>query len=182
MSEAYRSWHPVQIRFRDLDPLAHVNNTVYFIYLEESRFHYFSQLTPWLKQWPSSEEHQQPEEEAATQLNDDTSPNPRIRTGPRGQHYGTLVKEVNCTFQLPLIHSDQAEAGTRVVHIGRSSFIMEHQIRDQKEHKRVYATGRSVLVWCNYYTGRSHPLPASLRYAIEQMEQRSFVQPEGGKS
>jgi hypothetical protein len=24
-------WYPVQIRFRDLDPLAHVNNTCYFI-------------------------------------------------------------------------------------------------------------------------------------------------------
>ena len=31
MSDMYPVWYPVQIRFRDLDPLAHVNNTVYFI-------------------------------------------------------------------------------------------------------------------------------------------------------
>jgi len=31
----FPSWYPVQIRFRDLDPLAHVNNTVYFTYLRK---------------------------------------------------------------------------------------------------------------------------------------------------
>ncbi|MGH2479147.1 MAG: acyl-CoA thioesterase, partial [Ktedonobacteraceae bacterium] len=37
-------WYPLQIRFRDLDPLAHVNNTVYFTYLEEARSYYMDQL------------------------------------------------------------------------------------------------------------------------------------------
>ena len=32
MSDKYPCWYTVQIRFRDLDPLAHVNNTVYFTY------------------------------------------------------------------------------------------------------------------------------------------------------
>ena len=49
MDQDYPSWYPVQIRFRDLDPLAHVNNTVYFIYFEEARSHYLSQLDRWLK-------------------------------------------------------------------------------------------------------------------------------------
>ena len=35
MNGMYPVWYPVQIRFRDLDPLAHVNNTVYFTYFEE---------------------------------------------------------------------------------------------------------------------------------------------------
>ncbi len=30
MNNQYPCWYPLQIRFRDLDPLAHVNNTVYF--------------------------------------------------------------------------------------------------------------------------------------------------------
>ena len=176
MSEMYQCWYPLQIRFRDLDPLAHVNNSVYFIYFEEARSHYFDQLKPWLQQWPSGQEHQQPDEEQAA-LQDDTSPNPRIQTGPRGHHYGFLVKEVTCTYELPLIRSDRAEVGIRVVKVGRSSFIMEQQIRDCQEHLRVFATGRTVMVWCNYNTGRSHPLPASLRSAFEHMEKRSFAEP-----
>jgi acyl-CoA thioester hydrolase len=60
--------YPVQIRFRDLDPLAHVNNTVYFIYFEEARSYYFDQLKLWLAQWPSEEEHQVLEENASERL------------------------------------------------------------------------------------------------------------------
>ena len=168
MTDEYHCWYPLQIRFRDLDPLAHVNNSVYLIYFEEARSHYFNQLDAWLKQWPSKQEDQEAE------ISDEPSPNPRIQTGRRGHHYGTLVKEVTCTYELPLIRSDQAEVGVRVSRIGRSSFVMEHQIRDRNDHARIFATGRSVMVWANYYTGRSHLLPPSLRSAFEQMEGRSF--------
>ncbi len=163
-------WYPLQIRFRDLDPLAHVNNSVYFIYFEEARSHYFDQLQPWLKQWPSEQEHQV--------IEDEESPNPRIQTGPRGHHYGLLVKEITCTYELPLIRSDQAEVGVQVSRVGRSSFVMEHLIRDVHDHERVFARGRSVMVWSNYYTGKSHPVPPSLRYAFEQMEGQSFPYPD----
>jgi len=163
-------WYPVQIRFRDLDPLAHVNNTVYFIYFEEARSHYFNQLEPWLKQWPSEEEHQHKEEDVEPH-------NPRIQTGPRG-YYGLLVKEISCTYELPLVRSDRAEVGVRVDKVGRTSFVMDHQIRDMHEHERIFATGRSIMVWCNYHTGRPHPVPPSLRHAFEQMEERSFPPPD----
>lgn len=170
MSEDFRCWYPVQIRFRDLDPLAHVNNTVYFTYYEEARSYYFDQLHPWLEQWPSTTEDQQVE------MEEDASPNPRIKTGPRGHHYGILVKEVTCTYELPLIRTDRAEVGVRVSRTGRTSFAMEQQIRAIDEHERIFATGTSILVWCNYQTGRPHPVPPSLRYAFEQMEGRTFPQ------
>jgi acyl-CoA thioester hydrolase len=51
---------------------------------------------------------------------------------------------------------------------------MEHQIRDMNEHERLFATGKSALVWCNYLTGRPHPVPPSLRFAFEQMEGKGF--------
>ena len=95
-----------------------------------------------------------------------------------GAHYGTLVKEVTCTYQLPLIRSDKAEVGVKVVHVGRSSFVMEQLIRDSREHERIFATGRTVLVWCNYHTGRPYPVPPSLRVAFERMEGHAFPMPE----
>lgn len=172
MNETYPCWYPVQIRFRDLDPLAHVNNTVYFIYFEEARSHYFNQLESWLGQWPSEEEHQH-----EVKVEEDEEPhNPRIQAGSHG-HYGILVKEISCTYTLPLVRSDYAEVGVRVVKVGRTSIIMDHQIRDINEHERIFATGRSIMVWANYYTGRPHPVPFSLRYAIEQMEGGAFPPP-----
>ncbi|GHO88716.1 acyl-CoA thioesterase [Dictyobacter formicarum] len=161
-SETYHCWYPVQIRFRDLDPLAHVNNTVYFVYLEEARSFYFDRLKPWRH---ADETPVQAEEEEA-----DGEHNPRIKTGPRGYHYGMLVKENTCTYLLPLVRSDRAEVGVKVVKIGRTSFVMEHEIRDSTDHSRVFATGRSVLVWCNYHTGRPHPIPPTLRAAFEEFE------------
>ncbi|GER91903.1 hypothetical protein KDW_60650 [Dictyobacter vulcani] len=160
--ETYRCWYPVQIRFRDLDPLAHVNNTVYFVYLEEARSFYFDQLAPWRKQQAEEPEHvQEPTEDH----------NPRIQTGPRGHHYGILVKEATCTYHIPLVRSDRAEVGVRVTKVGNTSIIMEHEIRDITDHSRIFATGRSILVWCNYRTGRPHPVPATMRAAFEQLEQ-----------
>ncbi len=173
MSDIFPSWYPLQIRFRDLDPLAHVNNTVYFTYYEEARSYYFNQLDTWLKEWPSREEHQEVESIVSHPPH-----NPRIQTRPDGSHYGLLVKEVTCTYALPLVRSDTVEVSVRVVHVGRTSFVMEHQIRDVNEHERIFATGRSVMVWCDYYTGRPYPVPSSLRYAFEQMEGRTFPSPE----
>jgi len=172
MSEDFPCWYPVQIRFRDLDPLAHVNNTVYFTYFEEARIYYFNQLNSWLEQWPSGEEQQEAESIVSHPLH-----NPRIQTRPNGPHYGVLIKEVICTYMLPVVRSDTVEVGVRVVQVGRTSFTMEHKIRDVNEHERIFATGKSTLVWCNYLTGRPHPIPASLRFAFEQREGRAWPAP-----
>ena len=173
MENNFPSWYPVQIRFRDLDPLAHVNNTVYFTYFEEARSYYLDQLDTWLKEWPSREEHQEVESVVSHPPH-----NPRIRTNPNGSHYGFLVKEATCTYELPLVRSDNVEIGVRVVHVGRTSFIMEQQIRDRNEHEHIFATGRTVMVWCNYLTGRPHPIPSSLRFAFEQMEGKALLPTE----
>jgi acyl-CoA thioester hydrolase len=172
MSDDFPCWYPVQIRFRDLDPLAHVNNTVYFTYFEEARSYYFGHLETWLNEWPSREEHQE-----AESIISHPPHNPRIQTRPDGRHYGILIKEMTCTYTLPLVRSDTVEVGVRVVGVGRTSIVMEHEIRETSEHERTFATGKSVLVWCNYLTGRPHPVPPSLRFAFEQMEGRAFPFP-----
>ncbi len=142
---------------------------MYLTYFEEARSYYFDQLETWLNEWPSREEHQEVESIVSHPPH-----NPRILTRPNGSHYGLLVKEITCTYELPLIRSDHAEVGVRVARVGRTSFQMEHQIRDIQEHERIFATGKSVMVWCNYLNGRPHPVPSSLRFAFEQMEGKTF--------
>jgi acyl-CoA thioester hydrolase len=166
-------WYPVQIRFRDLDPLAHVNNTVYFTYFEEARSYYFDQLQ--MERWPSREEDQliHPSEEEERALH--TS---RIQTTSIGAHYGSLIKENLCVYHLPLVRSDKAEIGVQVTRVGRTSFVMELQIRDILNHQRIFATGRTVMVWCNYRTGRPMPVPPMMRAAFERMEGREFPPPD----
>jgi acyl-CoA thioester hydrolase len=164
-------WFPLQIRFRDLDPLAHVNNTVYFTYLEEARSYYFDQLG--LDHWPA-----QTEDQINPSVEEEQTHTSRISTSVIGAHYGMLVKEVTCTYELPLIRSDKAEVGVHVTHVGRTSVVIEQKIRDTLMHERIFATGHTVHVWANYYTGRPHPVPLALRAAFERMEGRTFPIPE----
>ena len=164
-------WYPVQIRFRDLDPLAHVNNTVYFTYFEEARSYYFDELH--LEHWPSREADQLVHNSEEKGVH-----NSRIQTSSIGTHYGSLIKENECIYNLPLIRSDKAEIGVQVTRIGRTSFLMDLQIRDARDHERIFATGKTIMVWCNYRTGRPVPVPPVLRAAIEHMEGTSFPAPE----
>lgn len=165
-------WYPVQIRFRDLDPLAHVNNSVAFVYFEEARSYYFDQLG--LERWPSQEEDQLLQSSAE----EEKLHTSRIQTTSVGAHYGSLIKENACTYHLPIIRSDKVEIGVQVVRVGWSSFVMELQVRDSNEHERIFATGRTVMVWCNYHTGRPFPVPPVLRAAFERIEVCTFPQPE----
>jgi acyl-CoA thioester hydrolase len=42
---AARFTHPIEVRFRDLDALGHVNNAVYLTYLESARIAYWLHVT-----------------------------------------------------------------------------------------------------------------------------------------
>ncbi len=45
MSGTYRFRFPVEVRFRDLDALGHVNNAVFLTYLESARLAYWLEIT-----------------------------------------------------------------------------------------------------------------------------------------
>ncbi|WP_299027146.1 acyl-CoA thioesterase [uncultured Thermanaerothrix sp.] len=44
MSEAFRFYYPIQVRYGDLDPQWHVNNARFLTYLEQARLAYLIQL------------------------------------------------------------------------------------------------------------------------------------------
>ena len=49
---AYHFSTPIKIRFRDLDALGHVNNAVYFTYMEIARTDYFTHVGLLKNEWP----------------------------------------------------------------------------------------------------------------------------------
>jgi acyl-CoA thioester hydrolase len=40
----YRFFHPIEVRYGDLDPQGHVNNARYLTYMEQARVRYWNQL------------------------------------------------------------------------------------------------------------------------------------------
>lgn len=45
--ESYRFYHPIAIRYGDLDAQRHVNNARYFTFMEEARIQYIQHLELW---------------------------------------------------------------------------------------------------------------------------------------
>lgn len=45
--QAFRYFHPITVRYADLDPQGHVNNAVYLSYLEQARAGYLCELDLW---------------------------------------------------------------------------------------------------------------------------------------
>ncbi len=46
MSE-FRFYHPIEVRYGDLDPQGHLNNAKYFTYIEQARISYWKHLGLW---------------------------------------------------------------------------------------------------------------------------------------
>ena len=40
----YKFFHPIEVRYGDLDPQGHVNNAKYLTYFEQARVHYLISL------------------------------------------------------------------------------------------------------------------------------------------
>jgi acyl-CoA thioester hydrolase len=45
--ERFRFYHPIEIRYGDIDAQGHVNNACYFTYMEQTRVRYISSLGLW---------------------------------------------------------------------------------------------------------------------------------------
>jgi acyl-CoA thioester hydrolase len=44
MADTFKFSHQIEVRFRDCDPMGHVNNAVYLTYLEQARFAYWREV------------------------------------------------------------------------------------------------------------------------------------------
>jgi acyl-CoA thioester hydrolase len=43
----YNFYHPIEVRYGDLDPQGHLNNAKYLTYMEQARIHYVEHLGLW---------------------------------------------------------------------------------------------------------------------------------------
>jgi acyl-CoA thioester hydrolase len=127
--------HRVTVRFRDCDPLGHVNNAVYLTYLEQARF------TLWDRQLGFRARH--PSE-----------------PGPRG--VGFILARVEVDFRAQARYGDELEVRVRLGGLGTSSFAYDYDIVDTASGRTV-AAAKTVQVRFDYDAERPVPLDDSLR-------------------
>jgi acyl-CoA thioester hydrolase len=91
----------------------------------------------------------------------------------KNERIGPILASVVNDYRRQINFPDIVHIGVRISRIGRSSFDMEHKIFSQNDHA-LAAEGTSTLVIFDYQTNKSHPVPARIRHAIENLEGRSF--------
>ena len=130
--------HQLEVRFRDCDPMGHVNNAVYLTYLEQARFAHWR----------------------ANGLAGHTLDSaPADGGGPAIP--GVIVARVEIDYRRSARHADVLRVHLGVAAIGRTSFTYEYEIVDT--HARVVATARSVQVMYDDGANRPVPIPADIR-------------------
>lgn len=82
---------------------------------------------------------------------------------------GPILAHLSCNYRIPVEYPDTVHVGTRVSHMGNSSFRMTHVIVSAAHHA-VAADLDSTLVFYDY--GRSKPtrLPDEIRSVINALE------------
>lgn len=124
------------IRWGDMDAMGHVNNTVYFRYMEQARIEWF------------------------TEAGCDPNPN--------GE--GPVIINARCTFIKQLKYPGEIEVNTYVASPGRSSFEMYHEIRRTDQQDVLSAEGGAKVVWVDFPSEKSAPLPDWVRELLPESE------------
>ncbi len=139
--------HRIEVRFRDCDPLGHVNNAVYLTYLEQAR----------LVQWRSLWQFGGLRNIGEGQARDDVAPD-----GP-----GVILARVEIDYKRPARYGDLLDVRIGLASVGSTSFTYDYEIVDAEG--RLVATARSVQVFYDYGASRPVPIPDGLRRAFDTL-------------
>ena len=134
---------PIQIRWRDLDALGHVNNAVYLTFFELARLAYVRAL-----------------------LGADAPRDPRTLLPTDFQF---ILAEVTCHYRSPATLRDELAVTIWVSRVGRKSFVFEYRITDETTG-RLIAEGCSTQVWYDYAVSQSGTVPVETVTRMEEMQ------------
>ena len=130
--------HRIEVRFRDCDPLGHVNNAAYLTYLEQARLFY------WRSLWGFGLERNEAE---------------------RRSRPGVIMARAEIDYRLPAHYGQTLEVRIDLAAIGKTSFTYDYEIVD--EENRVMASARTVQVMYDYEAARPVPIPDDIRHKMQ---------------
>ena len=139
--------HRIEVRFRDCDPLGHVNNAVYLTYLEQAR------LVQWRSLWRFG---------GLRNTGDAHAPDEAVPDAP-----GVILARVEIDYKRPAQYGDMLDVRIGLAAVGSTSFTYEYEIVDATD--RLVATARSVQVFYDYRASQPVPIPDDLRRTFDTL-------------
>lgn len=142
----------IPIHWGDMDALGHVNNVMFFRYLESARVNFIVTLAKEI------------DSDGADSVDDHSATSLRKICG-----VGFILQHVQCRFRRPLFYPDTITVTSRVVGIEADRFSLEHEITSQKTGE-VSAVGVGTIVTYDYDAGTKVTMPERLRRALSSMK------------
>ena len=139
--------HQLDVRFRDCDPMGHVNNAVYLTYLEQARFFH------WRASGLVELAHGSDAGAAGAAPDDVPADVP-----------GVILARVEIDYRRPAKYGDRLRIDVGIAAIGRTSFTYEYEIRDAAG--QLVASARTVIVRFDYALGRPVAISEDLKRAL----------------
>ena len=129
----------VAMRWGDMDAMGHVNNTVYFRYMEIARMDWMERMLAQAVQ--------------------------RGEAPPPGQ--GPVVVNAFCNFLRELRYPGTVQVRLYTGRPGRSSFDTYYELRREDQPEVVVANGGARVVWIDHSRRASVELPEALRRLLQ---------------
>lgn len=126
----------IPIRWGDMDAQRHVNNTIYFRYMEQARIALFDQLGV------------------------------RSQGSSIPEHLSPVVVTASCTYLKALVYPGTVEVALEMGDPGRTSVMVYYVMRPSYDPETTYAEGASKQVWVDSRQGKAAPLPEAIRALI----------------
>ena len=82
---------------------------------------------------------------------------------------GPILASIRCDYRRQITYPETVIVGAKVTRIGRTSITIEHELFTQSD-QALAAEGKSTIVVFDYNSNRPHPVPDSIRLAIEALE------------
>lgn len=131
----------VQVRFGDLDCMGHVNNAVYFTYMEQARVEFCNQF-----------------------------PDLDFRKSDNRSGKSFILASISCDFKRPVTMGQDLVVAVSISKIGTASFEMTYQLKLNGGDTLV-AEGRSVQVYYDYGLARPLPLTPDIKSSLKRFIQ-----------
>jgi len=126
------------MRWGDMDAQAHINNTVYFRYMEQARITFFDSLGL---------------RPGGTNIPPETSP---------------VVMTASCAFLRALRYPGDVEVKMFFAEPGRTSVMTYYEMRPSYAADVIHAEGAAKMVWIDRQLGKAVPLPPAIRRLAEE--------------
>ncbi len=122
----------IPIRWGDMDAMGHINNTLYFRYMETARI-----------DWCLS-----------------------LNIMPEQSKQGIVIVNAYCTFRQQLRYPGDVRVKMYTTDVGRSSFDTYVTMERADAPGPIWADGGAKMVWIDYTTEKSLPMPDWLRERV----------------